>query len=197
MVRSGGPGTGLGITKLYLESVNKNHKTGEAGLWADVVEDPRLIQAVRRMKMGAIKGTKATLARGVKGWERVPEGKRETILECPCAMRLPNGQREDQDAYHVAMHCGYTEEMRERVVNAADEAVEKEGEMAEWEKWNDLKWEERLRYTLKTERILPKEVEKKVMSAAAKEWGAGMKKVQKRLESENGDFARATAQQVK
>ena len=184
--------------QIYIETMNIETKRGESHAWRQLVSNGKDVIALRRLKMGMIRGMKGALARKVRGWTSLDEATRERLLECDCGMHLERGMAEDQDALHVFRNCRYTEGLRRDVLSFMDEMVQEEGEDWEKEAWEDLGEDEqdRLNYSLSTHRRLSLELDQRIKRGTVRMWVEGLDDVSKMLSDQNKDFGRTASAAV-
>ena len=178
--------------QVYIETTNTKSKGGESRAWRQLVDNGKDVIALRRLKMGMIRGMKGAIARKVRGWTDLDGQTRERLLECDCGMHLPRGMAEDQDAIHMFWNCKYTEGLRADVLRFMDEIVNEEGK--EWEKraWEELGEDDQdlLNYSISTSRCLSLELDQRIKRGTVRMWIEGLDEVSKALIEQNKDFGR-------
>ena len=73
---------------VYVQSIDTRSMRGESRVWREIVGDSKDVIALRRSKLGMIRGVKSAIARQTRGWETLDESKQEELLACPCGMIL-------------------------------------------------------------------------------------------------------------
>ena len=116
------------------------------------------------------------------GWRDLGDDLQAGLLECPCGK---GSKPRHQDAVHLIGECGFSQPVREKVVEAMDGVIAEEGQAADWNTWSVLSATERLRYSLTTERRLSDGMDRKAKSAGALAWVQGMKQVDSDLAEAN------------
>ena len=96
----------------------------------------------------------------------------------------------------MLLECNETEQVRQKVREAMDDVVEREGTQEDKALWHRMGPGQKHTFSLGTFSMMEPAVQKKAKSAAAREWAVGMHEAAERLERENAGFADAVAREV-